>query len=252
LPPISYLPTSGGQLRDQTVHFFDLLRWISEDEPEEVYVFGAALVDPKVAEVGDIDTSVVAIRLSCGTLCQIDCSRRTGYGYDERIEAFGSKGLVESCRQRAPGVSRYIGDKIIEDGLHAGWFERIEQSYSIESVRAHTKQDIVAVGSRSKDRAEEFASRMALQRAYGNYQELVAADDLDVIYVATPHNMHHEGSRWHSTQASTCWWRNRALSASGSRIPAGSTVSFQPSSWMPTETRGPSRRPSTASHRPMP
>jgi myo-inositol 2-dehydrogenase / D-chiro-inositol 1-dehydrogenase len=129
LPPISYLPTSGGQLRDQTVHFFDLLRWISEDEPEEVYVFGAALVDPKVAEVGDIDTSVVAIRLSCGTLCQIDCSRRTGYGYDERIEAFGSKGLVESCRQRAPGVSRYIGDKIIEDGLHAGWFERIEQSY---------------------------------------------------------------------------------------------------------------------------
>jgi myo-inositol 2-dehydrogenase/D-chiro-inositol 1-dehydrogenase len=129
LPPMSYLPTSGGQLRDQTVHFFDLLRWISEDEPEEVYVFGAALVDPKVAEVGDIDTSIVAIRLSRGTLCQIDCSRRTGYGYDERIEVFGSKGLVESRRQRFRGVSRYIGDKVIEDGLHAGWFERIEQSY---------------------------------------------------------------------------------------------------------------------------
>ena len=129
LPPISYLPTSGGQLRDQTVHFFDLLRWISEDEPEEVYVFGAALVDPKVAEVGDIDTSIVSIRLRRGTLCQIDCSRRTGYGYDERIEVFGSKGLIESRRQRARGVSRYIGDKIIEDGLHVGWFERIEQSY---------------------------------------------------------------------------------------------------------------------------
>ena len=73
--------------------------------------------------------------------------------------------------------------------LGSGWIaERF-----IESVRAHTKQDIVAVGSRSKDRAEEFASRMALKRAYGDYQELVAADDLDVIYVATPHNMHHEG-----------------------------------------------------------
>jgi myo-inositol 2-dehydrogenase / D-chiro-inositol 1-dehydrogenase len=129
LPPMSYLPTSGGQLRDQTVHFFDLLRWISEDEPEEVYVLGAALVDPKVAELGDIDTSIVSIRMSRGALCQIDCSRRTGYGYDERIEVFGSKGLVESRRQRARGVSRYIGDKIIEDGLHAGWFERIEQSY---------------------------------------------------------------------------------------------------------------------------
>jgi myo-inositol 2-dehydrogenase/D-chiro-inositol 1-dehydrogenase len=129
LPPISYLATSGGQLRDQTVHFFDLLRWISGDEPEEVFAVGAALVDPKVAEVGDIDTSIVTIRLSRGTLCQIDSSRRTGYGYDERIEAFGSKGLVESRRQRFRGVSRYFGDKVIEDGLHAGWFERIEQSY---------------------------------------------------------------------------------------------------------------------------
>ena len=76
--------------------------------------------------------------------------------------------------------------------LGSGWIaERF-----IESVRAHTKQDIVAVGSRRKDRAEEFASHMALKRAYGDYNELVAADDLDVIYVATPHNMHHEGSRW--------------------------------------------------------
>jgi predicted dehydrogenase len=63
----------------------------------------------------------------------------------------------------------------------------------IESVRAHTKQDIAAVGSRDKERAEEFASRMGLQQAYGDYQELVGANDLDVIYVATPHNFHHAG-----------------------------------------------------------
>src|ERR1700746_2028010 len=73
--------------------------------------------------------------------------------------------------------------------LGSGWIaERF-----IESVGAHTGQDIVAIGSRSKDKAEEFASRMALKRAYGDYNELVAADDLDVIYVATPHNLHHEG-----------------------------------------------------------
>jgi predicted dehydrogenase len=73
--------------------------------------------------------------------------------------------------------------------LGSGWIaERF-----IDSVRAHTKQDLVAVGSRRKDRAEAFASRMALKRGYGDYQELVAADDLDVIYVATPHNKHHEG-----------------------------------------------------------
>ena len=73
--------------------------------------------------------------------------------------------------------------------LGSGWIaERF-----IESVRAHTRQDIAAVGSRSKDRAEAFASRMALEQAFGDYNELVAADDLDVIYVATPHNLHHEG-----------------------------------------------------------
>jgi len=131
LAPLSYLATSGGQLRDQTIHFFDLLRWISEDEPAEVYAVGAALVDPKVAEVGDVDTSLVTIRLSRGTLCQIDSSRRTAYGYDERIEVFGSKGMIESRRQRVRGVSRYFGDRVIEDGLHPGWFERIEPSYYV-------------------------------------------------------------------------------------------------------------------------
>jgi predicted dehydrogenase len=63
----------------------------------------------------------------------------------------------------------------------------------IESVRAHTRQDIVAVGSRDKKRAEEFASRIGLRQAYGDYEELVDSDDLDVIYVATPHNFHHAG-----------------------------------------------------------
>jgi predicted dehydrogenase len=73
--------------------------------------------------------------------------------------------------------------------LGSGWIaERF-----IESVRAHTKQDIAAVGSRSQDRAEEFASRMGLKQAYGDYDKLVAAGDLDVIYVTTPHNLHHEG-----------------------------------------------------------
>jgi predicted dehydrogenase len=73
--------------------------------------------------------------------------------------------------------------------LGSGWIaERF-----IESVRAHTRQDIVAIGSRSKERAAEFASRMGLRQAYGDYKAFVDADDLDVIYVATPHNLHLEG-----------------------------------------------------------
>jgi myo-inositol 2-dehydrogenase/D-chiro-inositol 1-dehydrogenase len=129
VPPIDYIKVSGGQMRDQTIHFFDLLRWITQDDPVEVHVMGAALADPRVAEAGDVDTSIALLRMRGGALCQIDSVRRSAYGYDERIEVFGSQGMVESCRQRFRGVSRYIGDKIVEDGLPAGWFERIEPTY---------------------------------------------------------------------------------------------------------------------------
>lgn len=129
VPPLEYIKVSGGQMRDSTIHFFDLLRWITQDDPVEVHVMGAALADPRVAEYGDVDTSIALLRMRNGALCQIDSVRRTAYGYDERIEVFGSRGMVESRRQRFRGVSRYSGDKIVEDGLHAGWFERIETSY---------------------------------------------------------------------------------------------------------------------------
>ncbi|HXH03660.1 MAG TPA: inositol 2-dehydrogenase [Candidatus Competibacteraceae bacterium] len=128
-PPISYVKLSGGQLRDQTIHFFDLARWIMGEEPVEIYAAGACLVDPEIGKAGDIDTSMVTIRFQSGALCVIDSSRRTGYGYDERIEVFGSEGMVESERQRTHGVSYYKGDKIIKHGLHPGWFERMEPTY---------------------------------------------------------------------------------------------------------------------------
>jgi myo-inositol 2-dehydrogenase/D-chiro-inositol 1-dehydrogenase len=128
-PPIAYVKVSGGQLRDQTIHFFDLARWLVADEPVEVYSLGAALVDPAIGEAGDVDTSLVSLRMRKGALCQIDCSRRTAYGYDERVEVFGSAGAAESRRQRHRSLSLYKGRQVIEDGLHAGWFERVEATY---------------------------------------------------------------------------------------------------------------------------
>jgi len=132
LPPIELLRVCGGHYRDSGVHFFDLLRWITDDEPDEIFVYGACLVDPAVAKLGDADTSVISLRLSQGALCHIDCSRRTAYGYDERIEVFGSGGMIESRRKRRRDVSLYQGSNIIEDGLYPGWFERIKESYVLE------------------------------------------------------------------------------------------------------------------------
>jgi myo-inositol 2-dehydrogenase / D-chiro-inositol 1-dehydrogenase len=128
-PTIEYVKVSGGQMRDQTIHFFDLLRWLTNDEPVEVYAIGGALVSAAIGQAGDVDTSIVSIRMASGALCQIDSSRRTAYGYDERIEVFGSEGMAESRRQNFRGMSLYKGQTVTEDGLHAGWFERIESSY---------------------------------------------------------------------------------------------------------------------------
>ncbi|MFB9378722.1 Gfo/Idh/MocA family oxidoreductase [Kineococcus gynurae] len=130
LPPLDYLRYSGGQLRDQTVHFFDLARWISGQDPVAVSVMGSALVDPAIAEFGDVDTSVATLTLPSGALVQIDSVRRTGYGYDERIEVMGSTGLVESRRQRRGNVARYGSAGILADGLSEGWFERVQNTYA--------------------------------------------------------------------------------------------------------------------------
>src|SRR2546426_4757587 len=130
-PPISYVKVSGGQFRDQTIHFFDLACWLAGEAPVEVYAAGAVLVDPAIGEAGDVDTSMLILRMPGGALCHIDNSRRTTYGYDERIEVFGSGGMVQSRLKPTREVSLYTGTKVISDGLHPAWFERLEPSFAL-------------------------------------------------------------------------------------------------------------------------
>ncbi len=128
-PPISYIKESGGQFRDQTIHFFDLACWLSGEAPVEVYAAGSVLVDPAIGEAGDIDTSMLILKMPGGALCCIDNSRRTAYGYDERIEVFGSKGMVQSRGKPMREVTLFGGTQAISAGLHPGWFERLEASF---------------------------------------------------------------------------------------------------------------------------
>jgi myo-inositol 2-dehydrogenase/D-chiro-inositol 1-dehydrogenase len=130
-PPISYIKVSGGQFRDQTIHMFDLLCWIAGQAPVEVYATGSAMLDPEITAVGDVDTSMLILKFADGALCHIDNSRHTGYGYDERIEVFGSQGLVESRRKPTREVALYKGNKVVEDGMFAGWFERMEPTFGL-------------------------------------------------------------------------------------------------------------------------
>jgi len=128
LPPLSYLQASGGQMRDQAIHFFDLLRWLTEDEVVTVGALGAALAMPAIRDI-DVDTSVLIMRLQQGALAQLDNARRTAYGYDERISVMGIMGMLASKSQAVRGATLYQGQHIRQPGLYADWFSRVQETY---------------------------------------------------------------------------------------------------------------------------
>ena len=129
MPPLAYLQASGGQMRDQAIHFFDLLRWLTDDEVTEVAAMGAALALPAISDFADVDTSMLLLRLQRGGLAQLDNARRTGYGYDERISVVGPIGMLESRSQQQQGVTCYQREQIQQPGLLPDWFSRVKATY---------------------------------------------------------------------------------------------------------------------------
>ncbi|WP_366657840.1 inositol 2-dehydrogenase [Fodinicurvata sp. EGI_FJ10296] len=105
-PPLSYIAVSGGIFRDMTIHDFDLARWLLDDEPVEVFATGSSLVDPEIGKAGDFDSAMVIMRTAKGRLCHINNSRRATYGYDQRIEIFGAKGMVRNDNHRPAAMLR--------------------------------------------------------------------------------------------------------------------------------------------------
>src|SRR5690606_20085916 len=93
-PPVSYIERSGGLYRDMMIHDFDMARFLLGEDPVEVYAVGSSLVDPAIGKAGDGDTAAVVMKTATGKICQISCSRRATYGYDQRVEVHGSKGLL--------------------------------------------------------------------------------------------------------------------------------------------------------------
>lgn len=96
-PTIESMIASGGIFFDMAIHDFDMVRFISDSEVEEVYAVGGALTDKTIGEAGDIDTAAVTLKLKCGAFALIDLCRRASYGYDQRIEVFGSEGQVANA-----------------------------------------------------------------------------------------------------------------------------------------------------------
>jgi myo-inositol 2-dehydrogenase/D-chiro-inositol 1-dehydrogenase len=95
-PPLEYVRTSGGLFLDMTIHDFDMARYVTGSEVTEVFARGAVLVDPAIGEAGDVDTAVITLVHENGCLTTIDNSRQAVYGYDQRVEVFGSGGVAAS------------------------------------------------------------------------------------------------------------------------------------------------------------
>ncbi|RPJ57761.1 MAG: inositol 2-dehydrogenase [Acidobacteria bacterium] len=93
-PPLEYIRTSGGLFLDMSIQDFDMARYLLGAEVEEVFAMAGVRVDPRIGQVGDVDTAMIMLRFTNGVIGSIDNSRRAVYGYDHRIEVFGSAGSI--------------------------------------------------------------------------------------------------------------------------------------------------------------
>lgn len=132
-PPLDYIPHSGGLFRDMTIHDFDAARSILSEEPIRLFAVGSSLVDPEIGRLGDVDTAMVTLLTCSGVQAVILNSRRAAYGFDQRIEAFGSAGMVMSDNPHADGFKRFGEKDFGSPGRFRGFFmERYGDSYQRE------------------------------------------------------------------------------------------------------------------------
>ena len=132
-PPASYVATSGGIFRDMMIHDLDMARFLlGGDEPVEVHAMGSALVDPEIGVAGDADTALVVMKTAAGRLCQISNSRRATYGYDQRIEVHGSKGMLRAGNVHESTVELASADGFRADPVQHFFLERYAEAYRAE------------------------------------------------------------------------------------------------------------------------
>lgn len=156
-PPASYVKVSGGMFLDMTVHDFDMARYLVDQEVVEVFAHGAVLVDPAIGEQGDIDTATVSLRYKSGALATIDNSRKAVYGYDQRVEVFGSEGCAQAAN---------VGPNQTEHWTSAGLRRDLPLHFFIERYReaflSELREFVECVGS---DRAPSVSGRDGLESA---------------------------------------------------------------------------------------
>lgn len=128
-PPIEYIKVSGGIFLDMTVHDFDMIRYLLDDEVKELMAVGSCLVNPEISKYNDIDTAIITVQYKNGAWGIIDNSRQAVYGYDQRIEVFGTEGCVQVTNKKPTEVSLYGTESTKSDKPLYFFLERYNESY---------------------------------------------------------------------------------------------------------------------------
>ncbi|WP_408055232.1 inositol 2-dehydrogenase [Sutcliffiella halmapala] len=166
-PSLDYVRSSGGLFMDMMIHDFDMARYVMGSEIVEVSAYGNALINPEVKELGDIDTAIVSLKFANGALGVIDNSRQAVYGYDQRLEVFGSKGVVTADNCRATTVEVATVEGVVQDKPLYFFLERYTQAYAEEVaqfVRAILDHSAVICSGNDGLQAERIAR--AAQQSY--------------------------------------------------------------------------------------
>lgn len=162
-PPVSYIERSGGIFRDMMIHDFDMARFLLGEEPVQVYAVGAALVDPAIGAAGDVDTAAVTLTTARGAICQISNSRRATYGYDQRAEVHGAKGML-----RAGNVMENTVELANASGFRGAptrhfFLERYSEAYRLELT--HFVEAVAAGSAISPDITDGLTAQLLADAA---------------------------------------------------------------------------------------
>ena len=178
-PGIDYLKAAGGFFRDTTIHDFDLSRFIlGDDTIEKISAFGEQLISEDAKKVGDHDTAMFIMRSKSGVLIHINNSRRAVYGYDQRVEAFGSKGMIISNNQTQSSVEKFTKDHTFaKDPVQFFFIERYEQAY-----KSQLEEFLSMITNKSQPKVTFEDGRRALIIAHAAYESFNSGKVVDIKF----------------------------------------------------------------------
>lgn len=132
-PPVSYIKVSGGLFKDMTIHDFDMARWLLGEPVVSVFASASNLVDPAIGEAGDFDIAKIVLKTASGKMCTISNTRRSGYGYDQRVEVFGERGRLAVGNQTETTVEAWTGSGAAADRFENFFLTRYAAAYAAEA-----------------------------------------------------------------------------------------------------------------------